>query len=95
MAYDTKWTPLPGLHRSGRDDVGGLGVAGDGLVMPQAVQSVLPVPTRAAEVLEAVHIATEIRPLLGGTQAAYRVFQVRVYLDLEVRGILLLHKTSQ
>ena len=51
--------------------------------MSQAVQCVLPVPTVPTEVLEALHVAAEVGPLLRGTQTADGVLQVRINLDLQ------------
>lgn len=49
-----------------------------------AIDGVLPLPTRAAEVLEALEVAAEIRADHTVAHGAKGVLQVRVYLDLQV-----------
>lgn len=48
-----------------------------------ALNGVLPLPARAAEILEALEITAEVGTHNTATQATERVLEVRVNLDLE------------
>lgn len=70
-------------RRSRSSDVSGtLVVAHQWTVMLVQIRVVLPLPARAAEILEAVEIATEVGSLLDAAASAERVLQVRIHLHL-------------
>ena len=50
--------------------------------MSHGIKVVLPVPTGAAEIAEALQLPAEVRALLDGTQAADSILQVWVHLNL-------------
>ncbi len=63
-----------------------LGSASERLVRLVAVNRVLPLPTRAAEILEALEVSAEVRAHHTIAHGAERILQVGVNLDLQDRG---------
>ena len=84
MVQGSDWLAGPGS--AGGDDAtgGGLGGAGQGLVALEPVNRVLPLPARAAEVLEALKVAAEVRPHHTVAHGAQGVLQV--WVDLHLRA---------
>ena len=70
----------------GSSEVTRFGGTSEWLVALVAVDGVLPLPTGATEVLEALEVAAEVRPDHTVTHGTEGVLQVGVYLYLEGGG---------